>query len=381
MNTVFSAMRFLVFWIVLGLFFAGIILYSTGDLHIHLGSNSTTEAQTFTTGNPSANSFASAVKVASPPVVSIAARKVVKANLSEGEKLLDRFLGSRSPHRPKTRTTSTSGSGVILDQDGYILTNLHVIKGADQLEVTLTDGRSSIAQVVGTDPETDLAVLKIDLQNLPTAKLADVNDLRIGDITLAIGYPFTIGQTVTQGIVSATGRNRISGTPYQNFIQTDAAINPGNSGGALVNTDGELIGINSLIYSSTGNFQGISFAIPIDMASFVLNQIKKNGFVVRGWLGAEGQNVPSVLLEKIGLKDINGVLITGVEPDGPAETANIEEGDIITHINQRPILNITDIMTLVADSAPGDTLTLEGIRKRESFRAEVKLGQRPLRSQ
>lgn len=382
MKLLFSSLRFLVFWMVLGLFFAGIILYFSGDLEIRLNANGETQTSPPITVNQfSTNSFANAVAIASPPVVSIEARTIVVTEQSEGEKLLQRFLGRNTPQRPRTRTTATSGSGVILDPDGYILTNLHVIDGASQLIVTLTDGRNSVAKVVGTDPETDLAVLKIDLPQLPTARLADVHDLKIGDIALAIGYPYSIGKTVTQGIVSATGRNRISGTPYQNFIQTDAAINPGNSGGALVNTDGELIGINSLIYSSTGNFQGISFAIPVDMASYVLNQIRKNGFVVRGWLGAEGQNVPRILFEKLGLNNINGVLITGVEPDGPAQAANIQEGDIITHMNKHPILNITDIMTMVADSAPGDKLILEGIRKQESFKTEVTLRQRPLRSQ
>lgn len=372
MNSFIPVFRFLIFWIVLGLFFAGIILFVSGDMRISFnGDNNQLDS----------NSFADAVAKASPTVVSIQATTLVKAEVPEGVQLLDRFLGRNSPHRPKTTTQSVSGSGVIIDEQGYILTNLHVIKGADKLVVSLNDGRSSRASVIGTDTETDLAVLKIDLDNLPIAAPGSINKLRIGDVTLAIGYPFEIGQTVTQGIVSATGRGRISGTPYQNFIQTDAAINPGNSGGALVDSKGALIGINSLIYSSTGNYQGIGFAIPVDMAIHVLQQIKTNGYVVRGWLGAEGQNVPRMLLKKIGLSDVEGVLITGVEPEGPASSGGIMEGDIITHINKHRINNVTDIMEMVAEGAPGDKFAIDGIRKRESFSAEVVLGQRPLRSQ
>ncbi len=366
--------RYIIFWALFGVVIAGVILFTNGDLRLN-GHDDTRDSQAVV------NSFADAVALASPAVVSIHALTFVETRVPEGVKLLERFLGGNSPHRPKTETRSTSGSGVILDAEGYILTNLHVIKGADKLGVSLIDGRSATAEVVGADPETDLAVLKIDLDKLPTARLADISKVRIGDVTLAIGFPFDIGQTVTQGIISATGRNTIGSTTYQNFLQTDAAINPGNSGGALINSNGEVIGINSLIYSSNGNFQGISFAIPIDMASYVLQQIKQNGFVSRGWLGAEGQNVPRALLEKIGLKDINGVLITGVEPDGPAAAANIQEGDIITHINGEPIGNINDVIRTVADSAPGKQLLIGGLRKRKSFSTAVTLGQRPLRSQ
>ena len=371
-----AVLRFLSFWSLLGIVLAGGILYINGELH--LGQP---VAGQRTASSAGVNSFADAVASASPAVVSIHALTFVTAKVPEGIQLLERFLGRNSPHRPQTETRSTSGSGVILDAGGYIVTNLHVIKGADKLGVSLIDGRSTTAEVVGTDPETDLAVLKIDLENLPTARLADISRVRIGDVALAIGFPFNIGQTATQGIISATGRNTIGSTPYQNFLQTDAAINPGNSGGALINSNGEVIGINSLIYSSNGNFQGISFAIPVDMASYVLQQIKQNGFVSRGWLGAEGQNVPRVLLEKIGLQDINGVLITGVEPDGPAAAGGIQEGDIITHINGEPILNINDVIRTVADSAPGKQLLIGGLRKRKSFSTAVTLGQRPLRSQ
>ncbi len=380
MKQFLSGFQYLLFWIMLGLILAVSLLIFRGDLQPGLVEQ---PAQTVTPATaadiaPREKSFADAVAIASPAVVTIRAITTVQTQVPEGVKLLERFLGKNSPHAPKTRKQFTSGSGVIMDTDGYILTNHHVIKDADKLAVQLTDGRSAYAQLVGTDPDTDLAVLKITLPSLPVAKVADISRLRIGDIALAIGYPFEIGQTVTQGIISATGRKRIGSSTYENFIQTDAAINPGNSGGALVNTRGELVGINSLIYSRTGNFQGIGFAIPVDMATQVLQQIKLNGFVQRGWLGVEGQEITSALLKKIDLQGISGVLITSVEKEGPADLAHIQRGDIITHINGKPIYSISDIMQTVADGSPGDVLRVEGIRQRESFMAEVTLGQRPL---
>ncbi len=374
MKQIRTTLGFLAFWAMFGFVLAGAILWWRGDLQLS-GEQNTARHGT------AVNSFADAVALASPAVVSVRAQSFVETKVPEGVQLLERFLGKTTPKRSKTETRTKYGSGVILDREGYIVTNLHVVNNADALNVALIDGRAVEARVVGTDPETDLAVLKIDQQELPVAKLADIQRVRIGDVTLAIGYPFELGQTVTQGIISATGRNTIDSTTYQNFLQTDAAINPGNSGGALINTDGEVIGINSLIYSNNGNFQGIGFAVPIDMVSHVLQQIKHNGYVTRGWLGVEGQDAPRAQLEQYGLKDLRGVLITGVEPDGPASAANIRRGDIITHINGEPIRDINDIIRTVADSAPGDTLLIGGLRKRNSFSTTVTLAQRPLRSQ
>ena len=324
------------------------------------------------------NSFADAVAIASPAVVTIRAISIVETEVPEGVQLLERFLGKNSTRRPETRTESTSGSGVIMDAEGFIITNHHVVADADRLAVLLTDGRSGYAELVGIDPETDLAVIKIDLERLPVIQPSSMTGLRIGDIALAIGYPYAIGQTVTQGIISATGRNRISSAPYQNYIQTDAAINPGNSGGALVNSNGELIGINTLVSS---NFSGISFAIPVDMATDVYRQIKDRGYVVRGWLGLEGQPLTPGMIKRLELDTPAGILITGVDENGPGAKAGLQEGDIITHIDKLAIVDISDIMQKVADGVPGDTLKLSGLRQRESFMAEVTLGQRPLQSQ
>ena len=272
-----------------------------------------------------------------------------------------------------------AGSGFVWDRAGHVVTNHHVIAKAEKVFVSLNDGRSTEAKLVGSDPDTDLAVLKIELDNLPRIKIADLNKLNIGDVALAIGYPFRIGQTVTQGIISATGRNQVSQNTYENFLQTDAAINPGNSGGALVNSNGEIIGINSLIYTETGNFAGIGFAIPIDLVSDVMRQITENGYVIRGWLGVEGQNVPQQMLQSINL-EIQGVLITGIDIDGPGDKAGLRVGDIITHINRKKIEDTADVLDLVAAGRPGHKFRIEGLRERQSFSAVAVLGQRPMRS-
>jgi serine peptidase DegS len=295
--------------------------------------------------------------------------------------LLQQLFSKNPPRVTRNETRISSGSGVILDARGYVLTNYHVIADTEVINVTLTDGRSAEATLVGKDPDTDIAVLKIELDDLPEAQTADINQLRIGDIVLAIGYPFEIGQTVTQGIISATGRNRVSNNTYENFLQTDAAINPGNSGGALINTEGEIVGINSLIYTRTGNFQGIGFAIPIDLVKSVLAQIIANGYVVRGWLGVEGRDLSASELELINLNTVRGILINSVDENGPGDKAGIRAGDIITHINKQPITQTSDIVNTIAAGKPGDKFEIEGIRQRQSFLLEATLGQRPLRSQ
>jgi len=244
----------------------------------------------------------------------------------------------------------------------------------------MSNGKVAEAKLIGSDPETDLAVLKIDLKNLPTLDIADISQIHVGDVVLAIGDPFAIGQTVTQGIISATGRTRVSLNTYENFIQTDAAINPGNSGGALINTEGEIVGINSNIFSSTGNFQGISFAIPIDLAHQVAEQIIKHGYVVRGWLGAEGQELTPQILRSLELNSAHGILVTSIDKDGPGDKAGLERGDIITKINQQDIYNTNDILNLIADGKPGDVFLIEGLRQRQSFMTRAVLGQRPIMS-
>lgn len=362
-------------WILLGVILGLSILLFQGQIQLNFIANNSTgtkhhKAQT--------TSYSNAVELAAPTVVYIKALTHATAPVGNGTSLVDRFFGSKSPHRPKTETITSMGSGVILDTEGYILTNYHVIKDSNEIIVGLYDGQAIRAEMVGKDSDTDLAVLKINASNLPQIKIANVMQSHIGDIVLAIGYPFTIGQTVTQGIISATGRSRVSSNTYENFLQTDAAINPGNSGGALINSSGEIIGINSLIYTKTGGFQGIGFAIPIDIALKVLDQIKKNGYVVRGWLGVEGQEVNKEILGQLNLTVNKGILITALDMDGPAAKAGLKGGDIITHINNDEISTVNDIMNVVADGQPGESIVISGLRKRQSFTTNVILGERPM---
>ncbi len=368
-------------WLSIGVVLGLAILLYRGNIRLDLGqvgSNTKTEIieQDKHTG------YADAVKKAAPAVVSIRTLvwTVVESDNKINNEPLQRFLGKTSPHRPKRQAEASSGSGVIIKSDGYILTNYHVIKQRDEIIVRLNDGKVAEAKLIGSDPETDLAVLKIDQKDLPTLKIADIKKIHVGDVVLAIGDPFSIGQTVTQGIISATGRTRVSLNTYENFIQTDAAINPGNSGGALINTEGEIVGINSNIFSSTGNFQGISFAIPIDLAHKVAEQIIKNGYVVRGWLGAEGQELTPQILRSLELNSAHGILVTSVDKNGPGDKAGLERGDIITRINQQDIYTTNDILNLIADGKPGDVFVIEGLRQRQSFMTRAVLGQRPIMS-
>lgn len=329
---------------------------------------------------PTPTSFSRAVNRTAPAVVSLQVQSLVEVPIEQqARSQLEQVFGKHLPNLTETRRHNTSGSGVILDTRGFVITNHHVIAKAERVRVMLNDGRSADARLVGTDPETDLAVLKIELDQLPEVQIANLKQLNIGDIVLAIGYPFRIGQTVTQGIISATGRNQVSQNTYENFLQTDAAINPGNSGGALINTRGEIIGINSLIYTETGNFNGIGFAIPIDLVTDVMKQITENGYVIRGWLGVEGQNVPLQTLQSIDLP-VQGVLVTGIDADGPGDRAGLAIGDIITHINNIEIRDTADVLDLIAAGRPGDNFRIDGIRERQSFSVDAVLGQRPLRS-
>jgi Do/DeqQ family serine protease len=326
------------------------------------------------------NSFSDAVSKTAPAVVSLQVESLIKVPLKEdARRQLEQVFGKHLPNLTQTKRSSSSGSGVILDTRGYVITNHHVIAKAERVMVVLNDGRSAEARLVGTDPDTDLAVLKIELDNLPEVSIANLKKLKIGDVVLAIGFPFRIGQTVTQGIISATGRSQVSQNTYENFLQTDAAINPGNSGGALINTEGEIVGINSLIYTETGNFNGIGFAIPVDLVSDVMRQITENGYVIRGWLGVEGQNVPLQTLKSLDLQ-VQGVLITGVDEGGPGSKAGLEVGDIITHINQEEIKDTADVLDMIAAGRPGDNFRIDGIRERQSFSVDAVLGQRPMRS-
>lgn len=372
-----GTIQYILLWTLVGILVGLAVLFAQGKIVI-TDSDWSGFASAISGKQPS--SFSDAVSKTAPAVVSLQVQSLIEVPVKENaRRQLEQIFGKHLPNLTQTKRHSSSGSGVILDTRGYVITNHHVIAKAERVMVVLNDGRTAEARLVGTDPDTDIAVLKIELDNLPEVSIANLKKLNIGDVVLAIGYPFRIGQTVTQGIISATGRSQVSQNTYENFLQTDAAINPGNSGGALINTEGEIVGINSLIYTETGNFNGIGFAIPIDLVSDVMRQITENGYVIRGWLGVEGQSVPLQTLKSLNLP-IQGVLITGVDEGGPGSKAGLEVGDIITHINQVDIKDTADVLDMIAAGRPGDNFRIDGIRERQSFSVDAVLGQRPMRS-
>jgi S1-C subfamily serine protease len=267
---------------------------------------------------------------------------------------------------------------VIVSSEGYLLTNHHVIEGATDIDVRLADGREARARVVGTDPETDIAVLKIDLAPLPVVAIGDVSRLAVGDAVLAIGNPFNVGQTVTSGIVSALGRNRLGLSTFENFIQTDAAINPGNSGGALVDVRGALVGINTAIYSQGGGSLGIGFAVPVDLARQVMDDLVREGRVIRGWIGVEPRDLPADLAASLGLEKVTGVLITGVLQGGPAALAGVRPGDVVTAVGPRSVQTTADLLKAVATLKPKSVVALNLVRGGQRVNVEVTVGQRPV---
>ena len=305
-------------------------------------------------GTGPAGSFSSAAKIASAAVVSINTSKAATKNPHAGDPWFKFFYGDQGRDEPQ----GGLGSGVIISASGYILTNNHVIEGADEIEVVLADARKGKAKVIGTDPETDLAILKIELDKLPVIVLGNSDALLVGDPVLAIGNPFGVGQTVTGGIVSALGRSKLGINTFENFIQTDAAINPGNSGGALVDTTGALMGINTAIYSRSGGSMGIGFAIPVSTAKQVLESIVKDGQVTRGWIGVEPQELNAELMETFNVKTKEGVIITGVLQNGPAGQAGIRPGDVITAVNGKAVGNVTELLGAVAALKPGEAAPL-----------------------
>ncbi len=319
-------------------------------------------------------SLREAAKRAAAAVVSISTLTAAQPNPHTREPWFRFFFGDPPGG---TRPQAGLGSGVIISPEGYILTNNHVIEGADAIEVQLNDGRSTRAQVIGTDPETDLAILKIKLDRLPVITLGNADNLQVGDQVLAIGNPFGVGQTVTSGIVSAIGRNRLGINTFENFIQTDAAINPGNSGGALVDVNGHLMGINTAIYSRTGGSLGIGFAIPVSTARLVLEGIVKEGVVRRGWIGVEPADLSPELVETFGVKTPRGVLITGVLQNGPAARAGVRPGDVITEVGGKPIANVSELLSSVAALKPGTAAQFKLQRKDAPMTVTVTAGLRP----
>jgi serine protease DegQ len=289
--------------------------------------------------------------------------------------LFRRFFGDQLDR--DTQQSSSLGSGVIVGPEGYILTNHHVIEAADEIELALADGRKAPARVVGTDPETDLAVLKVNLSGLPAITFGRPDKLSVGDMVLAIGNPFGVGQTVTMGIVSALGRSHLGISTFENFIQTDAAINPGNSGGALVDASGNLVGINSAIYSRSGGSLGIGFAIPSDLARQVMQQIVSTGTVTRGWIGVEVQDVSAELAESFRLPSATGTLIAGVLRGGPADRAGVKPGDILIAVESDTVVDSTNMLNLIAALEPGTDATLKIVRNRDEILVKVNVGKRP----
>ena len=330
------------------------------------------------TQSPTA-SYADAVASSFESVVTIYTSKTV---LERSHPLLDdpvfnQLFGEQLKRHPRSKTETSLGSGVIVGNEGYIITNQHVIDGADEILIALPDGRGSQAALIGEDKETDIAILQIPISGLSSIKLAAGQPLRVGDIVLAIGNPLNVGQTVTMGIISATGRNRVGLNTFENFIQTDAAINPGNSGGALVNTNGQLIGINTAIFSRTGGAQGIGFAIPISIALDIMQQLIDHGKVIRGWLGVEGTELTAKAAMSTGNPNIKGALIVEVYIDSPADRVGIRTGDILVGIDGKSVSGIHDLLEKVSFHKPGDTVELTVYRGPEKFTFQTSVAERP----
>ncbi|MGE8657635.1 MAG: trypsin-like peptidase domain-containing protein [Achromobacter sp.] len=325
-------------------------------------------------------SYADGVARAAPSVVNVYTTKHVDVPLVPlpDDPILRQLFG-QVPGMSRRQASTSLGSGVVVNRDGYVLTNYHVVQAADAIEVALADGRKDSAKVVGADPDTDLAVLKLEtLRNLPAATLAPDRGLRVGDVVLAIGNPFGVGQTTTQGIVSALGRNGLGLNTYENFIQTDAAINPGNSGGALVDAQGNLVGINTAIYSESGGSMGIGFATPIDIARKVMDEIVKTGGVKRGWLGVEPQDLTPELARAFQLeRDVRGVIIAGVLRDGPAAKGGLRVGDIVQTVNGKPMTDTSGLLAAIAQLTPGQHATLGVLRGGKVADVTVVVGTRP----
>ncbi len=334
-------------------------------------------AQAPVTAPASGGGYALAARRAAPAVVSVTATKLTRRSPLADDPRFKFFFGDQPP----TQQQVGLGSGVIVSPEGYLLTNHHVVEDATEIEVQLADGRSTRARVVGSDAETDIAVLKIDLDQLPAITLGDVRALQVGDAVLAIGNPFNVGQTVTAGIVSALDRNQAGSSPFQNFIQTDAAINPGNSGGALVDVNGHLVGINTAIFSRTGGSLGIGFAVPVDTARQVMEALVRGGVVRRGWIGVEPRDLTAELAESLVLPVKSGVLITGVLQDGPAARGGVQPGDVVVSVAGQPVQSASSLFAAVARLQPDSSVLIGVQRGKQALELKVQVGQRPKTSQ
>ncbi len=341
--------------------------------------------------NRSSKAFVNVVKKAQPAVVHIKVEKTTRnpSRNQGGEDIFnhpffDQFFGpqyrQQRPQQPRQREHKQrgQGSGFIISKDGFILTNNHVIEDADIIKVSLSDDREFDAKVIGADPQSDVALLKIeDPENLPVLPLGDSEALEVGEWVIAIGNPFGLSQTVTVGVVSAKGRSSVGINQYENFIQTDAAINPGNSGGPLINVHGEVIGINTALFSKTGGYMGIGFAIPINMARSIEDQLQKDGKVTRGWLGVVIQDVNKELAESFGLKEAGGILVSEVQEDSPADKAGIKQGDVIIRLGETVLKDVSDLRNRIALISPESEVTLHIIRHGEEKNITVAIGEQP----
>ncbi|MBC8022076.1 MAG: trypsin-like peptidase domain-containing protein [Burkholderiales bacterium] len=323
-------------------------------------------------------SFSDAARKAIPAVVNISAtRQVKRRNPLLEDPAFQRFFGERFTLPQETQLSL--GSGVIVSREGYILTNEHVVEGVSDIQVTLSDGRTVPGRIVGTDPDTDLAVVRVSAAGLTPITFGLSEQAKVGDIVLAIGDPFSVGQTVTMGIIGAVGREIGPSSPFSNFIQTDAAINPGNSGGALVDTNGNLIGVNTLIFSRSGGYQGIGFAIPVSLAKKVMEQIIETGGVTRGWFGVEVADITPELAESLGLKGTQGAIIGAIERASPAERSGMKLGDVIVAVNGRSVANSTATLNAIAGVAPGVSVPVKVLRRNQEMNLDIMVGKRKAR--
>lgn len=327
---------------------------------------------------PAVSSYSAAVKQAMPAVVNIYTAKEMRSQRSPifNDPFFQRFFGERFGDEPAQKTSSL-GSGVIVSDKGYIVTNNHVVESADEIEVALADGRTASAKIIGTDPDTDLAVIKIELENVPVIAFGDAEKAQVGDVVLAIGNPFGVGQTVTMGIVSALGRSELGINTFENFIQTDAAINPGNSGGALIDSNGNLLGINTAIYSKTGGSLGIGFAIPSVTVKQVMSAIISDGSVTRGWLGVEVQDISPELAAAFKLQNVEGALIAGIVRRSPADKAGLKPGDVLLSFAGKTVANSSATLSQIAAVKPGETVEVKVMRRGKEVFMNVTMGKRP----
>jgi serine protease DegQ len=346
-------------------------------LSTHAGIDVVTTREAAVAPSRGLASYSDAAKKAMPTVVNIYTSKETKVPRHPfmDDPVFRYFFGEQFD--AQTQRSSSLGSGVIVSDKGYVLTNHHVVEAADEIEVALSDGRRTKARVVGSDPDTDLAVLKVDLKSLPSATFAQSEQARVGDIVLAIGNPYAVGQTVTQGIISALGRSHLGINTFENFIQTDASINPGNSGGALVDINGNLLGINTAIITRSGGSQGIGLAIPSNLAKQVMEQIIENGTVTRGWVGIGVQDLTVELADTLKMPKISGALITEVVNASPADKAGIKPGDVLTGVEGKPVTDYSSTLNLISALKPGNTASLKVMREKTEFDVKVSVGKRP----